>query len=834
MLHRITHYASRITHYASHITFYSSSFNRATCYNERMELAINRGTDPLRSITPAIDIYIKLAQYPILSDRIRVRMREELFRRGVIDSDSFEQEVKEKALESQRREGLYDPFSQEQASLWQKRRERIRTLLTDAYFANNLGVSLLEQLIEEVLNDQAGPTGSVELTFNPEIAPFELLFRQGEIYESLPSDEQEKVSHHLEEIKVVLIKSMISEQLRFIGVAKKVFSIADLRRIYRRRIGGGKIGGKAAGMILAWKILQQPEPEIGPDVSGAVHIPDSYFIGSEVIYDFRLMNNLDSYMNQKYRPLEEIRAEYPRIVETHLKGRFPEEIVDQLRELLARMGNTPLIVRSSSLLEDSFGYSFAGKYSSYFCPNQGSASENLKDLLDAIRRVYASTVNPDAILYRQHHGLIDYDERMAILLQRLRGKRHGRYFMPTIAGVAFSQNPFRWNQKIRREDGFLRLVWGIGTRAVDRVDNDYPRMIALSHPQLRPETSTQARRQYAQWYVDVIDLEENQFKTLPVARVLDTDYSELRYIASVDRGDYLQEILSVGASAENERYVLTFDYLTKDQKFVDLMRTTLKRLEKAYKTPVDIEFTVEVSPNYPYPDYKLNLLQCRPLSQRAEADKVVIPRDIPEEDILFASQGLVPEGKVEGIRYVIFVDPEAYRQLGDRTIKLELGRAISRLNKRLEKEAFILIGPGRWGSSNIDLGVHITYADIYNTKVLTEMSVARDGTAPELSYGTHFFQDLVESGIHSLPLHLQNEGSRFNWSFFRHSPNALASLLPADANLGDYLSVIDIAAVTGNRRLNVLMDGPNDEAIGYLAAGAWGAGEAERASVSTF
>lgn len=194
-----------------------------------------------------------------------------------------------------------------------------------------------------------------------------------------------------------------------------------------------------------------------------MEIPDSYFLGSEVIYDFRLMNNLDSYMKQKYGPLEEIRREHPKIEAEHLAGRFPEGIVDNLRYVLQQFGSDPIIVRSSSLLEDNFGFSFAGKYSSYFCPNQGTPKENLRDLLDAIRRVYASTINPDAILYRQHHGLIDYDERMAVLLQRVRGKRYGLYFMPSIAGVA-RRNPFRWHPKIRREDGFLRIVWGVGTR----------------------------------------------------------------------------------------------------------------------------------------------------------------------------------------------------------------------------------------------------------------------------------------------------------------------------------------------------------------------------------
>lgn len=794
-------------------------------------------TSPLRSVTPVIDIYIKLAQYPILCDQIRLRMREELFRRGVITKADFEQEVKDKAVESLRREGLYDPFGQEEPNLWQKRKDRIRDFQTDAYFANNLGIALLDQIIEEVLSNQPAPSDSIELTFNPEIAPWELLFRQGEIYEAMPPPQKEKVSHHLEEIKVVLIKGMISDQLPFIGVAKKVFSMADLRQIYRRRIGRGKIGGKAAGMMLALKILQQQDPTMGPDISENVCIPDSYFIGTEVVYDFRLANDMEHYMNQKYRPLEEIRAEYPKIVEAHLKGRFPDDIVEQLREVLVQMGDSPLIVRSSSLLEDNFGYSFAGKYSSYFCPNQGTEEENLKTLLDAIHRVYASTVNPDAILYRQHHGLIDYDERMAILLQRLRGHRYGRYFMPTLAGVAFSQNPFRWNAKIRREDGFIRLVWGIGTRAVDRVDNDYPRMIALSHPQLRPETTAKAIRQYSQWYVDVIDLEENCFKTLPVKEVLGPDFPHLRLIASIDKGEHLQDIVSVGSLNPDEPLVLTFDGLTKDRKFIKLMRTALLRLETAYQRPVDVEFTIDVIPNYPYPDYQLNILQCRPLSQREEEDsRVHIPRGIPDEDILFSADKLIPDGKAEGIRYIIFVDPEKYHDIPDQTTRLELGRAVGRLNKRLEKEPFVLMGPGRWGSTNLELGVRVSYADIYNTKVLIEIAIAKDGRVPELSYGTHFFQDLVESGIYSLALFVAegDEERRFNWKFLRESPNVLAQLSPEDAALSEYLCVIDIAAVANNRRLNIIMDGSNEEAVGFLVSGDWALPDDQGGSLSSF
>ncbi len=764
----------------------------------------------LKTKTATIDIYIKLAQYPILSDKIRARMREELFRRGVTTEQKFEAEVRERAIESQKREGLYDPFNHEPASLWQKRKDRIRNYHTDHVFGTNATTEQFEAIIQEVLNAQPRTSNQVELSFNPELAPWSMLFQQGEIFEKMAAENPNKVQHHLEEIKVVLIKGMISDHLRFIGVAKRVLSIDDLRRIYNRRIGDGKIGGKAAGMIVAWKILKQH-----PDLANRVEIPQSYFIGSEVTYDFRRFNNLDQLMNQKYKPLEEIRAGYDYVVNSHLEGQFPAEIVDQPREVLEMMGNTPIIVRSSSLLEDNFGFSFAGKYDSYFCPNQGTAVENLQALLDAIRRIYASTLNPDAILYRQKHGLIDYDERMAILLQEVRGQSYEQYYFPTIAGVGFSQNDYRWHEKIQRGDGFLRLVWGMGTRAVDRVSHDYPRMIALSHPHLRPETSARAIRQYSQHYIDVIDLKENSFTTVPVDELLTKKYPYTKLLASVDEGDFLRRIMSNALLKADDHLVLTLDELTKDQQFVSLMRTAMQELEEKYGIPVDTEFTVEVRKHGREFDYILHLLQCRPLSQREEAQPVDIPDDLSDEWVLFRSQGLVPNGLVEGVRYVVFIDPAVYKKIGDLSTKLELGRAVSRLNQLFEKKSYILMGPGRWGSANIDLGVRVTYADIHNTKILVEIAVPDGGAAPELSYGTHFFQDLVEAGIHSLPLHLTHGDFLFKWDFFHSSPNHLATLLPSDATLAPYMRVLDLVADHG-RVLQVYMDGRRDRTVGVL------------------
>jgi len=770
----------------------------------------------LRSKTPAIDIYVKLSSYPILRDEARARMRAELFQRGVLDETIFEQEIKEKATDSQRREGVYNPIVEESVETWRIRKSRIRDYLTDVYFGNNLGVLQFERIISDMLAEQPAQTDDMELTFNPEVAPWRMLLRQGQMYESLPKESLEKVAHHLLEIKVVMIKRIISDQLRFIAVAKKVFTVDDLHRIYQRRIGGGKIGGKAAGMTLAWRILQKKKPTYGNDISEQVGIPDSFYLGTEVIYDFRLLNKLERFMNQKYLPLQEIRDEYPTVVEAHLNGRFPPEIVDRLRNMLEYFGDTPIIVRSSSLLEDSFGFSFAGKYHSYFCPNQGTPKENLTELLHNIQLVYASTVNPDAILYRRQNDLIDYDERMAILIQGVRGEKRGRYYYPALAGVAFSENAYRWNPKFDREAGFLRLVWGMGTRAVDRIDKDYPRLVALSHPQLRPEIDVQSKRQYAQWYIDAIDLETNTFDTFPVQDVLNRNCTCLKLIASLDKGSYLQEIRSVGSLRPSDKLVLTFENLLKDKNFTDLMRTALKRLSTVYKVQVDVEFTIEITQNKGRNAYKLNILQCRPLSMREEQSQAVLPKNIPASDILFQSAGLMPNGRVDNIRYIIFADPEKYGSIADTSVKLELGREIGRLNEKMEDESFIMMGPGRWGSSNLELGVSVSYADIYHTKALVEIAIAKNGHMPEMSYGTHFFQDLVESGIYSLPLKVCETKGIFNWEFFRESPNVLDRFSDQAEALSPYLYVIDLEMIGENQRLQIVMDNVHEEAMGYL------------------
>jgi hypothetical protein len=761
-----------------------------------------------------LQLYLEISQYPILADRIRQRMREELFARGIVSKNEFEREVHEKAIESQRREGLLDPVVEEPDDVWQKRLNRTRDVLTDFYFAYNVPHEHFVRLVQDVLSDRV-PAQDVILSFNPELAPWDLLFTQAAMYESYPPEKRAKVQHHLKEIIVVLIKSMISDQLGFVSLAKEYLTISDLREIRRRRIGRGKIGGKAAGLMLAWKILQATEPDAKFDIRQHLAIPESYFIGADVFYDFFSTNNMYDLLNQKYKTPEEFEAGYHRALELYSTARFPPNVERRLGELLDEIGNCPLIVRSSSLLEDNFGTSFAGKYDSIFCPNQGTRQENLEAVLNAIRRAYSCVVRPEVLIYRQRMGLIDYDERMAILLQKVEGERHGRYFFPTLAGVGFSRNPFRWNKRIRREDGFLRIVFGMGTRAVERVGNDYARMVALSHPQLRPEATPGEIRWYSQRYADVIDLETNRFCTVPISEVLSEEFPGAELLASLDRGDYFEPAHAVAGSSESSNLVLTYDGLLRNADFVTLLKTTLKRLETVYRRPVDIEFTVDVIPSWPKPQFRLHLLQCRPQSYDAGSEQV-LPSGVPDEDKIFSVHRLVPQGLAQRIRYIVYVDPHRYYEIPDQSLKMELARLIGRINKALEGERFILMGPGRWGTSNIDLGVRVSYAEIYNTSVLIEIALSKGGEPAEVSYGTHFFQDLVEGHIYPLPLYPDDPRAIFRAEFFTQSPNVLTKLLPGEEKFESLVRVIDVPAVSGGRLLEVVMNSDEDEAFGYL------------------
>jgi hypothetical protein len=760
------------------------------------------------------NVYLALSQYPVLSERIRTRMRHELYERGIVTPQQFEAEVRANAVQSQLREGLQNPFGEEAGEIWEFRLARVRELLTDQVFSRHLSFELFEQLVWEVLSERGVQAEQVTLSMNPELAPLEVVFEQAVTIENLPSSERASLEARLKESKVVLIRTMISDQLRYINVAKEWFTVSDLAEIRRRKLGTGRIGGKAAGMLLAMRILEEAGDA---EVTGCIAAPDSYFIGSDVFYTFMSINNLVHWIDQKYKIESEMRTDYPKIVRDFEAGEFPLDFLNDLSTMLERIGQKPLIVRSSSLLEDNFGTSFAGKYESVFCPNQGSHASNLRELSRAIVRVYASTLNPTALLYRRSKGLQDYDERMAILIQVVEGEKYGRYYLPNAAGVAFSRNLYRWAPQIRREDGFARLVWGLGTRAVDRVGNDYPRLVALSHPLLRPSTDPTSIRRYSQQYVDLIDLEENTFCTLPIHDVLDSRYPPLRYLVQVEDDGYFASLRSRVLDQDKRNLVLTFEDFLKRTNFASRMRVILKTLEDKYNAPVDMEFTVRVeNPEAARPDVCITILQCRPQSYLIASEQATLPLNLNHQDIIFSTRFVVPEGQIQRVDYVVYVPPDAYFALPTQESRFELVRAISRLNNALEGKNFICIGPGRWGSSNSDLGVPVDYGDIYNTRSLVELAGQGIGPAPEPSLGTHFFQDLLEQQIYPLAIYLDDKESIFNRKFFTETPNRVEEWITVEEKIAGSLCLHKISDFRPGHNLRIIMSDEKSTAVGFL------------------
>jgi hypothetical protein len=651
--------------------------------------------------------------------------------------------------------------------------------------------------------------------FDPELIPESRLIDHALTIERLSPEDRKELQHHLTQLKVTLIRRIISDHLTYINIAKAWFTISDLADVYRHRIGFGRIGGKSAGMLLAARILR----EVASDgLKTSVSVPESFFLGSDLMYIFMAMNGLMHWNDQKYKPEEQIRVDYPKIMEEFMAGGFPPEVLVEFEAMLRQIGPHPVIVRSSSQLEDNLGTSFAGKYDSHFCPNQGTPEENLKALTQAIARTYASTFKPDALLYRRNRGLQDYDERMAVLVQEVQGDKWGRYYFPFGAGVGFSRNLYRWAPQIRPEVGFVRLVWGLGTRAVDRVGNDYPRLVALSHPTLQPDDSPQAIRYYSQQYLDLIDLEDNSLKTLPIRDVLSPDYPALRLLGQLEQDGYFAAPHSLLKPGDIPHTAVTFHGLLGRTPFPSLLSELLRILEQQWHSPVDVEFTVRLPDPYEAPSgVKISLLQCRPQSRFQAARVVRVPKGLSPDEIVFSTSFMVPRGFLSGIRYIVFVSPERYLALPREVDRKAVGRVISQLNAALPEKSFICVGHGRWGTTNTELGVFVGYADICHAGALVELSGEGTDAGPEPSLGTHFFQDLMEAEIYPIAIPLDRVDSIFNREFFYNTPNSLADVLGPGRDEGDCLRLITVSSFKPGHHLDLVMDDENGQAVAFLA-----------------
>ncbi|BCV24670.1 PEP/pyruvate-binding domain-containing protein [Gelria sp. Kuro-4] len=521
--------------------------------------------------------------------------------------------------------------------------------------------------------------------------------------------------------------------------------------LYRSQtIGTGKIGGKARGLLFAREVLaHRRDPALAQ-----VAIPESYFIATGVFDEFVSANGLQV-LAESGRDYSEIEAAFER-------GAFAPWFREALAALLEKLP-CPLAVRSSSQLEDNLKYSFAGKYLTTFVSGSGDPESRLLALEAAIKRVYASVYSPSAAEYRRKHGL--RGDKMAVLIQRLIGKERGGYFYPETAGVGFSKNYRRWTERIKKEDGVVRLVFGLGTRCVGR---EYARTFSLTNLNLRPEGHNPREiAKYSQERFDSVDLATGQVQVFNINHRLSAldyhpgfhQYAQV-YLAGSN------EIRDLGAFLPNlgpgDKIVFTFrNFPRYHPELFSVMHALFATLEEEMGVPVDIEFTYEAE------DKVFTLVQVRPLSSYEEYRSVHIPPHLPADHVLLKGDRMLTNGTLLGVKHLVYVDPYIYQEAPD---KYAVAREVGRVNRRLEGERYILVGPGRWGSTSPELGVPVNYSEISNTGLLVELGIRQANFVPELSYGTHFFADLEVDGILYLPVFDTIATNVFNAAWFQNHP----------------------------------------------------------------
>lgn len=571
-------------------------------------------------------------------------------------------------------------------------------------------------------------------------------------------------------------------------------------------IGKGSAGGKAEGFFKARQHLKSVSE---------VRFPQTVCIATEIFNAFVRENRLDSQI-QKYKWDEE--QAFERLRENFLAGHFCAETLSQFRKLLEKMAY-PLAIRSSSLLEERPQTSFAGKYETLFISNRGSPEERLQQFCGAVACVFASTYNPNAMNYRKKHRLLKEKEEMAVMVQEAIGSEYKGWFLPLMAGVGFSQNGYRWNPEIKKEEGLVRLVFGFGTRAVGR---GYARLFSPGKPMTRPEgTDTGEIVRFSQEIVDSLDLRENALKQIRIEELVKDGfdcYPHAQKLFSLKDEGYLY-LPPTNIWNKEHKPVLTFDgVLSQPWLGLNLPKTIqrlFRELEKNFGCPVDLEFAIRVGGETPQAHFYL--VQCRALTQREDQKPQPLPK-IPNSRKIFSVSKQVPTAVLKNIEYIVYVDPLRYKNWPAHD-KPTVARVIGKLNRRLEEKIFVLMGPGRWGTMNAELGVPVKYAEISNAKMLVEMSLKESRYLPEISFGTHFFQDLIEGGVIYVPLFPDDEGVIFRHELFEGG-NVFQKFLGNEYYLRykDLIKLIHIPSATDGRFAEGIFNGQLEEGVLYIKA----------------
>ena len=568
---------------------------------------------------------------------------------------------------------------------------------------------------------------------------------------------------------------MMTRDTKMRKMVKENFFPEDYFAVWDHMIGTGMIGGKACGMLLARAIIRNKEP----DINQVLEPHDSFYVGSDLYYTYIVDNDLwDLRIRQRTEEgFFELAEEFARKL---LEGSFSNAIRKQFVRIVEYYGQDPYIIRSSSILEDGFGNAFAGKYESVFCTNRGTPEERLDEFERAIKTVYASSMSLSALDYRKRRGLDKRDEQMALLIQRVSGSYYGPYYMPCAAGVGYSYSPYRINKKNDPAEGMLRLVMGLGTSAVDRTEGSYPRIVNLDKPEKTIYSSDSEKHAYSQRITEVINTSGRRMEKLSFDEIepvlpwylervlLDHDYEAEEMYRQLGRHKPVKYISCRG--------------LVKNKQLMEQMKRMLRSIQDEYGCPVDTEFTINVSESG---EYSIDLLQCRPLQLQKGYSQVTVPDSVPEEKILLesrsASMGI---SKTDRLDIIVYVDPVMYYNMPYKE-KTTVARLIGKINwyYRDKNKHLMLIVPGRIGTSSPELGVPTAFSDISSFEIICETEETKAGYNPELSYGSHIFQDLVEAEILYTAV-FQNQKT------IRYAPEKLKSFpdLVKDFDNGEELS----------------------------------------------
>jgi len=615
-------------------------------------------------------------------------------------------------------------------------------------------------------------------------------------------------------LKVSLIRRILSDRLDYINLVKTHVDIEDLFHLLQNVVfspdSHGKLGRKSAEFFLASRILIKARSDA--PVLEDVRIPRTWYVSSDMMLHYMHHNNMDEIIEQKYKEIDRVRMEYPHVRQSFIESDLPPELVTGLSVALDDLGERPLIVKSSSVLEERIGFAFHAKHKTLFIANQGTKQERLANLMRAVAEVYASAFGPGPVEHRADHEVLDFSEEMGIMIQEAVGTRCGPYFFPSYTCVASSHNELCWSREIRPEDGVVRILPGLGPRPGDPYGDNHPVFFAPGQPGRKVNTTDEETIRYAPGKIDVFNLDTNAVETVEVATLLrrfGADYPGWDKVFSFRTDGRLERPGGRIPDFENEDPVVTFDGLIAQSPFVVEIRTAMRTLEDKLGRPVEVQFASDGDHLY--------LVQCRPQSRSEDADPAPIPKDLPREKVVFTANRYVASGRIPDITHVIYVDPIEYEALGSASDRDDVAKAIGELNRVLPKRKFVLVGPGQWGGPDgSSPGVNVTYRDIDNTALLIEIDRKANDECKGFSFGTHFFQELVESRIRYLPVCVDDDGVILNERFLKGRRNILPDVLPRYAHLTAALRLIDVPQSEGGKVLQVLMNADLDEAVGIL------------------